>query len=100
MTCNTSGGRGLLFQCLACLGQEPRVLDRDHRLRREILQDSAICLIGKRADLLAIEPDQPENLVVPAPAGTISIVRVPPRSTIARTSGSPPLVEFGGGEIG
>src|SRR5215471_5433252 len=30
-------GRGLLFQCLARLGQEPGVLDRDDRLVGEIL---------------------------------------------------------------
>ena len=29
---------GLLLQCLARLGQEPRILHRDHRLRRKILQ--------------------------------------------------------------
>src|SRR5204863_441089 len=32
------GGRGLLLQRLARLGQEPRVLHRDDRLRREVLQ--------------------------------------------------------------
>src|SRR5215472_8214275 len=32
------GGRGLLLQGLARLGQEPRIFHRDHRLRREILQ--------------------------------------------------------------
>jgi hypothetical protein len=31
------GGRGLLLQGLAGLGDEPRVLDRDDRLRREVL---------------------------------------------------------------
>ena len=31
------GGRSLLLQCLARLGQEPRVLHRNDRLRREIL---------------------------------------------------------------
>src|SRR5215468_7513521 len=34
------GGRGLLFQRLARLSNQPRVLDRDHRL------------VGKRADQL------------------------------------------------
>ena len=38
MTCKYLGGRGLLLQGLARLGQEPRVLHRDHRLRGEILQ--------------------------------------------------------------
>ena len=32
------GGRGLLLQCLARLGQEPRILHRDDRLRRKVLQ--------------------------------------------------------------
>jgi len=32
------GGRGLLLQGLARLGQEPRILHRDDRLRREVLQ--------------------------------------------------------------
>ncbi len=31
------GGRGLLLQRLARLGQEPRILHRDYRLRREVL---------------------------------------------------------------
>ena len=33
------GGRGLLLQGLARLSQEPRVLHRDHRLRRKVLQE-------------------------------------------------------------
>src|SRR5215471_6272963 len=32
------GGCGLLLQCLARLGHQPRVLHRDDRLRREVLQ--------------------------------------------------------------
>src|SRR5215472_6146975 len=32
------GGRGLLLEGLARLGQQPRILHRDDRLRREILQ--------------------------------------------------------------
>jgi hypothetical protein len=32
------GGRGLLLQRLARLGQEPRILHCNHRLRRKILQ--------------------------------------------------------------
>ena len=32
------GGRGLLLQCLARLGQEARILHCDDRLRREVLQ--------------------------------------------------------------
>jgi uncharacterized protein (TIGR00645 family) len=37
------GGRGLLRQRFAGFGQEPRILHRDHRLRRKVLQ-SAIWL--------------------------------------------------------
>ena len=32
------GGRGLLLQSFARLGQEPRVLHSDHCLRRKVLQ--------------------------------------------------------------
>ena len=46
------GGRGLLLQCLARLGQEPRVLHRDDRLRREILQQRDL-LVGERPHFLA-----------------------------------------------
>ena len=46
------GGRGLLLQGLARLGQEPRVLHRDHRLRREVLQQRDL-LFGKRPYFLA-----------------------------------------------
>src|SRR6516164_8626722 len=46
------GGRGLLLQGLARLGDQPRVLHRDHRLRREILQKRDL-LVGERTDLLA-----------------------------------------------
>ena len=47
------GGRGLLLQCLARLGDQPRVLHRDHRLRREVLQQRDL-LVGERPDLLAV----------------------------------------------
>src|SRR5215470_198816 len=39
-------GRGLLLQRLARLGEEPRVLHRDNRLRREILQQRDL-LVGE-----------------------------------------------------
>ncbi len=50
------GGRGLLLQRLAGFGDEPRVLDRDDRLRREILEQRDL-LLGERFDVLAIELD-------------------------------------------
>ena len=50
------GGRGLLLQGLARLGDQPRILHRDDRLRREILQQRDL-LVGERPDLLAIDGD-------------------------------------------
>ena len=54
MTCKHLGGRGLLLQRLARLGDQPRVLHRDDRLRREILQQRDL-LVGERPHLLAID---------------------------------------------
>ena len=48
------GGGGLLLQGFARLGDEPRILHRDDRLRREILQQRDL-LVGERADLLAVD---------------------------------------------
>jgi len=50
------GGRGLLLQRLARLGQEPSVLHRDDRLRREILQQRNL-LIRERSHLLPVGCD-------------------------------------------
>ena len=46
-------GRGLLLQCLARLGQQPRILNRDDRLRGEVLQQRNM-FVGERADFLAV----------------------------------------------
>src|ERR1700746_3658623 len=46
-------GRSLLLQCLAGLSQKPRILHRDNRLRREILQERDFFL-GKGADFCRI----------------------------------------------
>src|SRR6516162_1499913 len=51
--------RSLLFERLAGLSQEPRILDRDHRLRREILQQRDL-LVGEGSYLLSIHRDEPE----------------------------------------
>ena len=59
------GGRGLLLQRLARLGDEPRVLHRDDRLRREILQQRDL-LIGERPHLVAMDRDDAEQPLVPA----------------------------------
>src|SRR5215469_9517438 len=46
-------GRGLLLQGLTRLGDQPRILHRDHRLRREIFKQRDL-LIGKLAHLAAV----------------------------------------------
>ena len=62
------GGRGLLLQSFAGLGQEPRVLHRDHCLRCEVLEQRNL-LVSKGAHLLAIEPKRTQKLVVLAETG-------------------------------
>ena len=53
-------GRGLVFErffeiagALAQFAEQPRVLHRDDRLRREVLQQRDL-LVGERADFLAV----------------------------------------------
>jgi hypothetical protein len=48
------GGRGLLVERLARLGDQPRVFHRDDRLRREILQQRDL-LVRKRSDFCAVD---------------------------------------------
>src|SRR6516225_1463641 len=57
------GGRGLLLQGLARLGEEPRILHRDHRLRREILQQCDL-LVAERGHLLSVNRQDAENIAV------------------------------------
>src|SRR6516164_2049870 len=57
------GGRGLLLQRLARLGQQPRVLHRYDRLRGEILQQRDL-FVGKRLDLLAIDRQHAEQGII------------------------------------
>src|ERR1700687_6146844 len=57
------GGRGLLLQGLLRLGDEARVLHRDDRLRREILQQRDL-LVGEGPDFLAIDLDTSEQFLV------------------------------------
>jgi hypothetical protein len=59
----TFRGGGLLFESLARLGQEPRVLHGDDRLRGEVLQQSDL-LVCERADFLAVERNRPERYVI------------------------------------
>ena len=48
------GGRGLLLQGFARLGQEPRIFHGDDRLRCKILQQRDL-VVGERADLLPVD---------------------------------------------
>ena len=62
------GGRGLLLSdsqisCAAQLVEQPRVLDRDHRLRGEVLHQLDL-LVGERPHLLAVDDDRADQLVV------------------------------------
>jgi hypothetical protein len=57
------GGRGLLFQGLARLGQQPRILHRDDCLRREVLQQRDL-LFGERPDLGAEDQKHPHQCCV------------------------------------
>jgi hypothetical protein len=57
------GRRGLLLQCLARLGQEPRVLHRDYRLRREVFQESDF-FVGEQAYLTASRRNHPEKHIL------------------------------------
>src|SRR5690242_17214685 len=55
--------RGLLLQSLARLGDEPRILDSNDRLGREILQQGGL-LVGEWADLHAVDHDVTEYCFV------------------------------------
>src|SRR5207302_6970800 len=57
------GGCGLLLQGLARLGDQPCILNRDHRLRREILEERDV-LFGKRPDLLSVGSGVPVHCIV------------------------------------
>ncbi len=54
------GGRGLLIERLACLGDEPRIFHRDHRLGGEIFEQSDL-FIRERPNFLAVDGNKPEN---------------------------------------
>ena len=56
---NSCRSRGALAQ----FGEQPRILHRDHRLRREVLQQRDL-LVGERPHLLAIERDDAEHAIV------------------------------------
>src|SRR6202043_1101503 len=65
-------GRGLVFErffeiagALAQFAEQPRILHRDHRLRRKVLKERDL-LIGKRPSLLAVnDKNTDEGPVLP-----------------------------------
>src|SRR5262249_40527353 len=79
------GGRGLLLQCLACLGQEPRVFHCDDRLRREVLEQSDL-FVGEWTDLPTADESMP-TILLSLRRGTDRKVRTPTASTAARAIG-------------
>jgi hypothetical protein len=52
-----------LLQCLARLSDQPSILDRDHRLRREV-QHQGDLLVGEWTDLLACQLKDADRRVV------------------------------------
>ena len=54
ITCNTSAVAVCCSSASRCLGDEPRVLHRDHRLGGEVLQQCDL-LVGEWPDLLAVD---------------------------------------------
>src|SRR5262245_15860869 len=57
------GGGGLLLQGLAQLVEQPCVLNRDNRLRGEVLDQFAL-FVGERTDLLAEDGDSTDQLTL------------------------------------
>ena len=89
MTCNTSAVAVCCSSASRCLGDQPRVLHRDHRLRGEVLQQRDL-LVGERPDLLAIDRDDAEQrLVLAQAARQARCARRRDRPSRVR-SGSPP----------
>ena len=56
------GGRGLLLQRLALLGDQSRILHRNHRLGGEVLQQCDL-LLRERTHFLAIDRDVAEEVI-------------------------------------
>jgi len=55
------GGGSLLLERLARFGDEARIFHRDHRLRREVLQERDL-LLGERPHILPPECEGPQEL--------------------------------------
>ena len=79
MTCNTSAVAVCCSSASRVSVDQPRVLHRDDRLRREVLQQRDL-LVGERADFLSVNVIAPSSSVVFAQRHDRS-VRAPPRST-------------------
>jgi hypothetical protein len=71
----------------AQFAEQPRVLHRDDRLRREVLQQCDL-LVGERAHLLAVDDDRPKQSIFFFRSATASHVRMPPASIRSWSSGS------------
>ena len=61
MTPNTSAVAVCCSECLARLGDQPRVLHRDYRLRGEVLQQRDL-FVGERPHLLPVDAIMPSSL--------------------------------------
>ena len=91
ITCSTLGGRCLLLQRLPLLGDQPRVLHRDHRLGGKVLQQRDL-LVGEGTHFLTVNDNHSQKRIVfaqrdvnrGAPATEIDMC---PASLIARAVG-------------
>src|SRR5215469_8157174 len=92
------GGGGLLFQCLARLGEEPRILHRDDRLRREVFDEGDL-FVGKRLHLLPKKGQDSRDGTVFGERdaeGRAAATEIDQSASV----GLARLVKFGGGDIG
>ena len=87
MTLSTSAVAVCCCSGFAQLVEQPRVLDGDHGLGGEIL-DQLDLLVGEREHLLPVDADDADQLVVLEHRHE-TIVRKPPRSVPATTKGHP-----------
>ena len=77
MTCNTSAVAVCCSKASRVSVMQPRVLHRDDRLRREVLQQRDL-LVGERVDFCAIGGEAAEQRVVLAQRAQTDRVRTPP----------------------
>ena|SRR6516162_3414201 len=81
------GGRGLLFQGFARLGQEAGIFHRDNRLRCEVLQEGDL-LVGEGPDFPAIDYKS-------APKRSVLAQRDPDRSACSGQLGKAAPIGYG-----